>query len=513
MDRWQTKNIVCDGGLNLHTGILEQGTLYPGSARELINYEPAEDKGYRKLLGYTKYNEVAVPGDVDAPVTLAQPFKDTVVAVRYSGTSNDIYTSDGTGAWVKQNSSLRPNNSTRARSTVYSISEEVIVVTDGSNPALKFNGTTDVVLNTAGAPTNPKYGTEHLNRLVLSGYTSNPSAITISSPNDDEDFNAANGAIELNVGDIVVGLASFRNTLYIFCQNSIHKLSGADSTTFAVDNVTDRIGCVSGDTIQEIAGDLIFLAPDGLRSLAATDRIGDVELGLQSRPIQQLTREVIQQNPQSFSSVAVVSKSQYRLFYFVSGKDDNSQQGVLGKYKPNERYQYEWATTLGFPVYSAGYRYLDDNRNLIVFGHPDNGIVYQMESSGGLDGNSLPFSYCSPPLTFDDTELRKVVYKLETTAKSEATTSISNNLILDEYLSEQTIQPPSDTLIIEGAGVAFGDGVFGGFVFSESGKAVSTERMIRGSGDTVTIKYSGSNTDAPHTIESFTITYAMKGRR
>ena len=47
--------------------------------------------------------------------------------------------------------------------------------------------------------------------------------------------------------------------------------------------LTKNIGCVSGNSIQEIGGDLIFLAPDGLRTVAGTARIDDVELSSISR--------------------------------------------------------------------------------------------------------------------------------------------------------------------------------------------------------------------------------------
>ena len=50
--------------------------------------------------------------------------------------------------------------------------------------------------------------------------------------------------------------------------------------------VAENVGCLSGYSIQEIGGDLIFLAPDGLRTVAGTARIGDVELGTVSKAIQ-----------------------------------------------------------------------------------------------------------------------------------------------------------------------------------------------------------------------------------
>ena len=74
--------------------------------------------------------------------------------------------------------------------------------------------------------------------------------------------------------------------MFIFCENRIFKLSGSSVSNFAVSPVTRNIGCVNGQTIQEFAGDLIFLAPDGLRTVAGTARIGDVELGTISSPVQ-----------------------------------------------------------------------------------------------------------------------------------------------------------------------------------------------------------------------------------
>ena len=47
-------------------------------------------------------------------------------------------------------------------------------------------------------------------------------------------------------------------------------MSGSSEADFTVTPVTRDIGCVNGQTIQEFAGDLIFLAPDGLRTVAGT---------------------------------------------------------------------------------------------------------------------------------------------------------------------------------------------------------------------------------------------------
>ena len=76
--------------------------------------------------------------------------------------------------------------------------------------------------------------------------------------------------------------------------------------------VTRKIGCVDGKSIQEIGGDLIYLAPDGLRTIAGTERIGDVELGTVSKQIQDRIADIGTDN---ITSTIIRSKSQYRLFF------------------------------------------------------------------------------------------------------------------------------------------------------------------------------------------------------
>lgn len=514
-DRWRTKPIIWDGGLDLTIDLLEQGTLYPGSARELINYEPAEERGFRKILGYTKYDSTTVPGDANSPITGVHPYDDGILAVRYdsSGTpTNDVYESSGSG-WTKINSSTRGGSVTRVRFHTYSITEPVVVLCDGFNPALKYNGTTDTTLNTAGAPTDPKYVTEHLNRLVLAGYTSNTSAITLSAPNDDTNYNASAGAIEINVGDEVVGLKSLRENLYIFCTNSIHVLLGTSSADFVIRSVIETLGCINGDTIQEVAGDIIYLAPDGFRSLQATEKYGNIDLGLVSKQIQTKVQTTVRSNPTILSSLVVPSKAQYRCFVFTSGLDDASQVGYLAKFKPTERYRFHWADLLGIPAYSAGAEYLDNDNELVVFGHPTDGYVYQLESGGSFDGNAIPHSLKSPPITFDDVELRKVMFRVESVIESEGDSEVNLRLLLDEYHDRNRLQPSAKIINLEGTGAVFGTAIFDTDVFAGESIPSMITNKVEGSGYTITLQYSGNNTDEPHRIDSSTLSYTLKGRR
>ena len=129
------------------------------------------------------------------------------------------------------------------------------------------------------AVTGAKFVAVFKDHMFYAGMANNKQEVVFSVPFDEDDFTTGSGAGSFKVDDTITGLKVFREDLFVFCQDRIFKLSGTSSSNFAVTPVTRNIGCVNGQTIQEFAGDLIFLAPDGLRTVAGTARIGDVELG------------------------------------------------------------------------------------------------------------------------------------------------------------------------------------------------------------------------------------------
>ena len=175
----------------------------------------------------------------------------------------------------------------------------------------------------------------------------NSQEVIFSVPFEEDNFTTASGAGSFKVDSAVVGLKVFRNELIIFCEDRIYKLTGTSSSNFAVQEVTRNIGCRDGGSIQEIGGDVIFLAPDGLRTIAGTARIGDVELGSISRQIQSRIDEVTLDR---ISSVVIRDKSQYRLFYPVHATGQLSSKGIIGVLKNNPNtgsIGFEYADMIG----------------------------------------------------------------------------------------------------------------------------------------------------------------------
>lgn len=514
MDRWSTLPVICKGGLDLFTDVVTKGSSLPGVATILQNFEPSVEGGYQRILGYTKWDSTIVPGDTDEKITGVKVALGGVFATRKTaGGDNAIYYSSGAGWSSALNGTARTGTVNKARFIGYSITEPVVVQTDGNNPAWKYNGTTETLINGTGAPTDPKYASEHLNRLVLGGYSSNNAAISISAPNADTDFTGANGAIELVVGDKITGVRSFRDTLYIFCENSIHKLVGNTTSTFQVVEVTNSIGCVAHDSIQEVGGDLVFLAPDGLRSVAATERIGDIEFGLLSKLIQPLVRPKIGTLTENdFSSCVIRKKSQYRLFPYSSSLSRTNQDGFLGRLeqKTNEGIAYSWATTLGFSAYSADSEYINDDE-IAVFGDISNGYVYRQESGNSFDGGNISHVYRTPTLFFDDQERRKVLYKVRIYTQADG--DFDTVLTLNYDPGDENVRNPQPfTLTATTDGAKYGEAVYGTAKYSSVTNPTLQQQLI-GSGRACAFQFAASNTVEAFRIDSFLIQYSVKGKR
>lgn len=514
MDRWGSLPIVCRGGLDLADDTLTLGTTKPGAATVLQNYEPAVAGGYSRIEGYIKWDSATVPGDATTPILGVGVGLGGVFAGRFAtgAASNDIYFSGGAG-WTKINTAARPGVVSKIRILPYVFATDSVYITDGVNPAAKWDGTTYTVINGVGAPTNPKYSEFFNNTIVLAGYGIG-NKFTVGAPNSDTDFNGASGAVEFNLGDTVMGIKRFRDVLYIFGTNSIAALSGTSSADYVLAYITRSLGCLGQDTIQEVGGDLIYLAPDGFRSLAATYRIGDLQLGLLSRPIQPLllsTDFTSGNMNDSYSAVHIAQKNQYRCFVYQSAVPKTLAFGVVGKRLDDPvNVTYEWGTLQGIQPYCAHSSYAN-NQEVSVIGDPVNGYVYRLESGNDFDGTPIYYIYRTPDLTFNDATLRKVMQKITLYTQIQGDFNALFNVQLDVQ-SPTSLQPPTLPLSAVGTLPLYGTAIYGTDRYGIIGYPVFKFPIV-GAGFLVAFQFSGTDSNAPHRIDSFQIEFGEKGRR
>ena len=349
-------------------------------------------------------------------------------------------------------------------------------------------------------------------RIIVSGQASNPSTVYYSTRLKPYDFEGASAG-SIDVGDIVIGIKVFRNSLIIFCKNSIYELTNLDSTPI-IKSVTKNIGCVSGNSIQEIGGDLIFLAPDGLRTVAGTARIDDVELGSISRKILPLINNILN-NFGNFtvSSMVIRERSQYRLFYYQSGQAASGQKGIIGtfKYSAEGIPAFEWSETKGLPV-TVCTSDLNSSGTEVIFHADESGYIYQHDTGNSFDGSNVEAEFQTPDMDYGDNGLRKSLYKIKANIEPEGVQNSLNLRIRYDFESGEVPQPGNFSVGNLSSASLFGTAVFGTAVFGTT-TLPSKSILVTGSGFSNNFKFFSNDTNAPYSVNGMFVSFIAGGRR
>ena len=535
MARSQPFTVACEGGLVSASNQIDL-LRRPGVAIELENFEVSIEGGYRRINGFTKFGGSSAVQPTGGSTTILGvfPYADGVIVT--AGTN--IYFSNTGTSWVQINrssvSSSGDNYSTfTGRSTLTRTSQGQcqfalfegathnygqVIISDGVNKPYLFRmeGTgaiTDrtffaeeiTVTGTKGV----KYVTVHDKHLIAAGVEDNLSTIFYSATLDPTSFSGT-GSGSIVVEDQIEGIRGFRNELFIFCTNSIFKLINInDSSNIAIVPVTKNVGCLSGYSIQEIGGDLIFLAPDGLRTVAGTARIGDVELGTVSKAIQPLVTNLAE-NINSFviDSVVLREKSQYRLFYTNTSLEQTQQKGIIGTLRPDG---FQWSETRSLEVTAIGSGF--DNNNVEQYYHGDtNGFVYQHDTGNSFDGSNILARFETPNYDYGDLGTLKTLHYIRVSASSEGITEPDVQVRFD-YGNTDVPQPPDlfDLGVINPPS-KFGDALFNTNVFG-GGDNPLIRVPLQGSGTSNNFTIISDDTKAPYTINGFYVDYIPSGRR
>lgn len=534
----QPYTAVCRGGLDLVSSPYELLRL-PNVAKQLKNFEVSNEGGYRLINGFSSFGGgSAVKPSGSNRILGVYPYGLGVVVC----VSDGIYYSEDGISWLQVNKDTSHAGSTETdiasdtelprsvqgkahfvlmkapenhtNSTYGSLS-----IATGPNKLAHFHiegiGSSRVfIYEEIGAPITAAGLIEyHDHHLCVVDTDNAPSTVYYSANDNDRDFTGS-GSGSVTLADKIVGIKSFREDLIIFCENTIHRLVNInDPTNVAIVQITNNLGCLSGHTIQEIGGDLIYLSQDGFRTIAGTERIGDTELGTLSVKIDPIV-ENITSNVSSFtfSSTIIKSKDQYRVFYTDESRDSTLQKGLIGTVRPNDQggLGFEWSETEGIEAYSISSGF--DTTGLDTHYHGDlEGNVYIHDIGTSFNGSAIPYVYTTPDVDFGDAGLRKTLHYMLLSVKPEGATDIKLKVTYD-FGSSSIISPPLQDVGVISAPSFFGSAIFGSSTF---GTGVSPIKRInlRGSGTSSSFSFSGETTTGSFTISGFYITFVPIDRR
>jgi hypothetical protein len=386
-----------------------------------------------------------------------------------------------------------------------------IIVVDETNAPTVFNSSIAATDVSTSSVAGSRFVAAYKSHMFYAGKSTTPAELIFSVPFDEDDFTSGSGAGSIKVDDDITGLKVFRDSLFIFCANRIFKLTGSTSSDFAVQAVTRNIGCVNGDTIQEFGGDLLFLGPDGLRTVAATARIGDTELGTISKNVQSVFDLNIKDSA-LFESVVIQDKTQYRLFFTKANQAENITRGVICVMKADK---YEFSEIRGIKP-SATDSFVEEG-NVIVLHGDFSGFIHRQEKGNTFDGTPVLARYRSADMGFGDTGIRKHMQRVIVNFKPESTISADLFIRYDNEDANSTrpdAYPFDSTQTFSQFGSALFSSLDGSARFVFGGPSQPLVRQaVEGSGFSVALKVNDNATTAPYSLKGFQLEYQLGARR
>jgi hypothetical protein len=539
MAQSQPYGISCKGGLNTNINQFEM-LAQPGVATVLENFEVDNDGGYRRINGFSPFggDDAARPNGSNAILGLSV-YADGLVAC--SGT-NIYFTLDGE-SWLQINrasvagggdnystftgrSALARTSQAQCTFATYegdSIYGELIITDESSATKpfyFKMTGTGALTDRTyfakeitVSGTVYPKTCVIHDRHLVVAGDSNNPNTIYYSGTDDIDDFSST-GSGSVKLDDKVIGIRSFRNDLIIFCRNSLYKLENINnSSTIVVTPITKNVGCIDNHSIQEVGGDLVFLSPDGIRTVAGTVRIDDVELSSVSRQIQPVINNITTDvnNTYIISSVVLRPKSQYRLFYTTSTEASSTAKGIIGSLTSNG---FEWSETKGIQCRAAtsGFNYAGLEK--IYHGDSD-GYIYIHDSGNSFyhsgSAANIKATYTTPNFDFGDFGTLKTINYVKVSISPEGSITPSLRVRYD-YEDTERPQPDEYTLSNIPLPSLFGTAVFNTATFGGTNDPM-VRQAVQGSGFTSSYRIRTNDTSPPYAINGLYIDYTPTNRR
>lgn len=497
---WETFPVEIGGGLVSNQPPIQQGIKMPGSATNLVNFEPSIEGGYRRINGYTKFDANLVPAVTASNIILGVGILDNYVIAAREG---KVFSSTGSG-WTEI--ATGRTQTTKQRFTIINLNgTKKILGLDGVNYPYTWDKTTFVNLSGSTDIQGASHAVEFKNHV----FYAKGSLVTFSVPFDEDDFTPASGGGSFQLTDNVTGLIVFRNNLIIFTPKEIHAVTGSSVSDFVLSSVAEEVGCIAPDTIQEVGGDIAFLSADGVRLLGATERIGDFANGLTTKVIQSdfLT---FRQRYDTFSSCLVRGKSQYRIFGYESSLPADVTDGYIGvQFDPQDHESFQWSEIEGIKAYSADSTVFNGRETIVFSG--DSGYVYTLESGSTFDGTPIVAQYWTPYFSFSDPKLRKVLYKLTMYFSPEGTVIGDINVNFNQD-SMGTIQPRSISFSATGGGSVYGAAVFDTDVFASAPDTQIIKQLV-GSGYNASFQFSFTEEQDPFTFDTILVEYSQEDRK
>lgn len=532
MEKMQSAAVVCRGGLDSNQNWLEFSAQNAGGAARLVNFEPSLFGGYRRINGYT-YLEETDSGEVDPSnaegkiLGLAIFAGDDILCARKqtSGSTYNYYAYSPGSSWSAFTTGLTLSSTglDKIRHSNFNFGgNDKIIFVDKVNNATVYDGTnwTNIDPLATGADFANAGGAQALgapslakmweNHVFVSGDPTNPNVVAHSAPYAEYDWTSASGAGQIDAGFEVKQIYPFRDKLFVFGDDRI-KYIYVNGTDFAIKDVTSDIGIYAPDSVVEVNGDLLFLSPDGIRPISATERNEDFEISSVSKRIQEDLRQLADTIQETeLHSVVLRSKSQFRYFFSDESVADEDAEGIVGGLKNyGQGLSWEFGLLRGIRCSCAASGYFGSQKTEYVVHGGHDGKVYRQEQGSSFNGADILAQYHTPYLDFGEPALRKTLKSIGLFTRPEGSVNIDLSINYDWGILDR-INPTGYELQSTGDIVTYGYAVYG----TDSYGGISAPTMytnIQGSGKSAQLRFQTNGTEPSYTIQSLLFVFEVNG--
>lgn len=296
----------------------------------------------------------------------------------------------------------------------YNTFDDILIISSDSTVDVPKSWDMTTFQNLAGTPPRFSFSCTHKNRVFAAGVYGNPSTVYYSVNVDPEDWvGAGSGTIQVNPndGDIITGLASYKDDLWVFKgpnKGSIHRITGSSNTDFALVPFIKGVGASWHNAIFPFGDDLGFVTQFGtITSVKATASFGDFNEVALSRPINKFLSERLNFN--KLKNIWAMNDATLGFVLFCLPIDASSTNNccILMDYRFNP---VRWAYIPAYALGSLGL-FVDSTKTKRIYGGSNNGFVKQLYvPTRAIDGStSIAAKVTTPYLNYSDPMVMKTI--------------------------------------------------------------------------------------------------------
>ncbi len=328
----------------------------------------------------------------------------------------------------------------------YSTFDDLAIIASDASGDVPKSWDQSTFQSLAGSPPRFSFSVAHKNRQWAAGVYSTPSRLYYSVNLNPEDWTGAtSGSIDVDPddGDMITGLASFRNELWVFkgpYKGSIHRITGSSVSDFARTTFIKGLGANWQTGIFQLPNDLGFISPRGtVHSVVATDRFGDYLNSALSLPINRTLQSDLSHTFHRKWWAATDFDSGYSVMAITpSGQTTNTKQLMmdyrfmaLGEGAPR------WALWNKFAMASLA-PVIDTGNRLRLFAGGYDGYIYKLDQvDRSHNGGAIAMNVVTPFLSYGGEEMVKTIYAVAIELAPKSAQSVTFKWLRDGQ-TEQT---------------------------------------------------------------------------